>query len=144
MDSDNERKKKRMALRVKSTLSPELEDLIQQVIGAAIEVHRHLGPGFVEKVYERALLHELKLQGIRIESQKAIAVPYKDILITGQQLDLLVEGQLILELKAVDQFSAVHEAQAMSYLKATGLRAALLLNFNVKMLKEGGIKRIVR
>lgn len=144
MDSDDEREKKRMALRVKSTLSPELEDLIQRVIGAAIEVHRYLGPGFVEKVYERALLHELKLQGIRIESQKAIAVPYKDILITGQQLDLLVEAQLILELKAVDQFSAVHEAQAMSYLKATGLRAALLLNFNVKMLKEGGIKRIVR
>jgi GxxExxY protein len=144
MDSDDEREKKRMALRIKSSLSPELEALIQQVIGAAIEVHRHLGPGFVEKVYERALVHELKLQGIRIESQKALAVPYKDILITGQQLDLLVEGQLILELKAVDQFSGVHEAQAMSYLKATGLRAALLLNFNVKMLKEGGIKRIVR
>lgn len=86
MDSDDDREKKRMALRVKSTLPPELEDLIQRVIGAAIEVHRHLGPGFVEKVYERALLHELKLQGIRVENQKAITVPYKDILIAGQQL----------------------------------------------------------
>jgi GxxExxY protein len=133
-----------LQLRVESTLSPELEDLIQRVIGAAIEVHRHLGPGFVEKIYERALLHELRLRGIKVESQKEIVVPYKDILIAGQQLDLLVEKQLVLELKAVDHLSAVHEAQIMSYLKATGLRAGLLFNFNVKMLKEGGIRRIVR
>jgi GxxExxY protein len=144
MEDGDERDKRRMALRVKSDLSVEIESLIQRVIGAAIEVHRHLGPGFVEKIYERALLYELKLLGIRVESQKEVLVPYKDILISGQQLDLLVESQLILELKAVDQLTNIHEAQILSYLKATRLRAGLLINFNVRMLKEGGIRRIVK
>lgn len=141
---EDEKEEKPFLLRVESPLSPELEDLIQRVIGAAIEVHRHLGPGFVEKIYERALLHELRLRGIAVERQKEILVPYKDILITGQQLDLLVEKQLVLELKAVDHLTGVHEAQIVSYLKATGLRVGLLFNFKVKMLKDGGIKRIVR
>ena len=118
--------------------------LTEHIIAAAIEVHRHLGPGFVEKIYERALLHELKLLGIKAESQKTITVPYKDVQITGQQLDLLVEGELILELKAVDQINGFHEAQILSYLKAARLRAGLIINFNVKMLKEGGIRRMVR
>jgi GxxExxY protein len=144
MDDEAERDQRRMALRVRSDLPEALEALIQRVIGAAIEVHRHLGPGFVEKIYERALLHELKLQGIKVESQKEITVPYQDTLISGQQLDLLVEGQLILELKAVDQLTSIHEAQILSYLKAAGLRAGLLINFNVRMLKEGGICRIVK
>lgn len=141
---EDEKEEKPFLLRIESPLPPELEDLIQRVIGAAIEVHRHLGPGFVEKIYERALLHELRLRGIAVERQKEILVPYKDILITGQQLDLLVEKQLVLELKAVDHLTGVHEAQIVSYLKATGLRVGLLFNFKVKMLKDGGIKRIVR
>ena len=114
-------------LRVQSPLTPELDDLVHEIIGAAIEVHKQLGPGYVEKIYERALCHELRVRGIPAESQKEISVPYKDIQISGQQLDLLVAGKLILELKSVDHFLPLHEAQIMSYLKATGLQAGLLI-----------------
>lgn len=121
----------------------EDERIAHEAIGAAIEVHRLLGPGFLEKVYERALLHELGLRGIRVQYQREITVPYKDIQIPGQQLDLLVGDRVILELKAVDQLHAIHEAQLLSYLKATHLRLGLLLNFNVPLMKDG-IKRLVR
>lgn len=131
-------------LRVESPLTSELEDFIHEIIGTAIEVHKQLGPGYVEKIYERALCHELRVRGIPFESQKEISVSYKDIQIGGQQLDLLVAGKLILELKAVDRLLPVHEAQIASYLKATGLQAGLLINFNVQVLKDGGIKRIIR
>lgn len=117
------------------------ERIAHEVIGAAIEVHRLLGPGFLEKIYERALTHELELRGLGVQRQHEILVPYKDILIPGQQLDLLVAGRVIVVLKAVDQFHPIHHAQLLSYLKATGLRLGLLLNFNVKMMKEG-IKRL--
>jgi GxxExxY protein len=113
------------------------------VIGAAIEVHRILGPGFLEKIYERALVHELLLRGISVAAQKDILVPYKDIQIPGQQLDILVCDRIILELKAVSELASIHQAQLVSYLKATGLRLGLLINFNVPVLKDG-IKRVVR
>jgi GxxExxY protein len=131
-------------LRIESPLSPEQEDLIYRVIGAAIEVHRQLGPGFVEKIYKLAMCHELGLQGISFECEKEIQIPYKEIHIGGQRLDLLVENQLILELKAVERLTGVHEAQIHSYMKATGLRIGLLINFNVRLLKEDGIVRIIR
>src|SRR5215475_7192072 len=131
-------------LRIESPLAPEQEDLIYRVIGAAIEVHRQLGPGFVEKVHKLAMCHELRLQGISFECEKEIKIPYKDISITGQKLDLLVEGQLILELKAVERLTGIHEAQIHSYMKATDLRIGLLINFNVRLLKEDGIVRIIR
>jgi len=131
-----------MGLRLKSRLPDELEGLITEVIGAAIEVHRNLGPGFIESVYEYALCHELELRDIPYERQKEILVPYKDITISGQRLDLLVDGRLILELKAVEEISKVHEAQILSYLKSTGTRIGLIINFNVKRLKDG-LRRMV-
>jgi GxxExxY protein len=131
-------------LRIESPLTPEQEELISRIIGAATEVHSHLGPGFMEKIYEKALCRELNLCNIPFECQKAINVSYKDIQITGQQLDLIVAGEVIVELKAVDHLSAIHEAQLMSYLKTTGIKIGLLINFNVKLLKDGGIRRILR
>jgi GxxExxY protein len=114
------------------------------VIGVAIEVHRQLGPGFVENIYKLAMRHDLRLQGIPFECEKEIKVPYKDIQIGGQRLDLLVGGQLILELKAVEKLTGIHEAQIHSYMKTTGLKIGLLINFNVRLLKEDGIVRILR
>ncbi|HEY1381720.1 MAG TPA: GxxExxY protein [Gemmataceae bacterium] len=119
------------------------EEIAHQIIGSAIEVHRLLGPGFLESVYERALAHELRLRGLVVERQKDILVPYKDIQIEGQRLDLLVAGRVIVELKAIDAIAPIHQAQLLSYLKATGLRLGLLINFNVLVLKDG-IKRRVR
>jgi GxxExxY protein len=119
------------------------EVLARQVIGAAIEVHRFLGPGFLESIYQRAMEYELTCSGLMIEREKEILVPYKDIRIPGQRLDLLVAGRVIVELKAVEAIAPIHEAQLLSYLKATGLRLGLLINFRVPLLKEG-IRRIVR
>ena len=119
------------------------EEIAHEVIGTAIEVHRLLGPGFLEKIYERALVHELALRRVSTQPQKEILVPYKDILIPGQQLDILVCERVILELKVVDALAPIHEAQLLSYLNATRLRLGLLINFNVRILKDG-IKRLVR
>jgi GxxExxY protein len=119
------------------------EEIAKAVIGAAIEVHRELGPGFLESIYRKALAYELSLRGLAVEQEKEIAVPYKDIQIPGQRLDLLVGGRLIVELKCVDEFAPIHEAQLLSYLKATRLRLGLLLNFKTQVLKDG-IKRMVR
>lgn len=120
----------------------ETERLGKAVIGAAIEVHRHLGAGFLERVYEDAFCHELELRGVPFERQKEVTVPYKDILISGQRLDLLIGGQVIVELKAVDAIAPIHEAQLLSYLRATELRLGYIINYNVPRLKEG-IKRMV-
>lgn len=120
----------------------EDERIAHEVIGAAIEVHRLLGPGFLERIYERAMVHELGLRGLVVQAQREIVVPYKDILICGQQLDLLVGERVIVELKVVDKLHPIHEAQILSYLKATGLRLGLLLNFNVNRMTEG-LKRFV-
>jgi GxxExxY protein len=119
------------------------EEVGRKIIGAAIEVHRTLGPGFLESIYRKALAYELSLQGIPVEQEKEVLVPYKDIQIAGQRLDLLVGGRVIVELKCVEEFAPIHQAQLISYLKATGLRLGLLVNFKVPVLKDG-IKRIVR
>ena len=131
-----------MKLNLVSNLPEEHEQLINKVIGASIEVHRYLGPGYLESIYERALCHELQLQGISFEKQVEILVPYKDISIPGQRLDLVVDKFLILELKAVEEIAPIHEAQLLSYLKSTGLKVGLIINFKVKQLKSG-IRRIV-
>jgi GxxExxY protein len=129
-------------MRLESNLPDDLETLVRNVIGAAIEVHRHLGPGFLETIYEQALCYELSTRGITFERQKEIVVPYKNISISGQRLDIVVEGQVIVELKTVEQLLPLHEAQLLSYLKSTGIRVGLLINFNVKQLKTG-MKRMV-
>jgi GxxExxY protein len=112
------------------------------VIGAALEVHRTLGPGFLESAYEEALCVELDLRGIGYRRQVPIQLAYKDRPIGSARLDLLVESKLIIELKAVDGLLPIHQAQVISYLRATGLQLGLLINFNVEMLKAG-IKRVI-
>ena len=115
----------------------------KQVIGAAIEVHRNLGPGLLESAYEICLKYELEKLGLRVEQQRALPVIYKDIkLDQGYRIDLLVENRVIIELKVVDTITDVHKAQVASYLKFSGCKLGLLLNFNVTLLKHG-ITRIV-
>jgi GxxExxY protein len=120
----------------------EIDKLAHRVIGAAIEVHRYLGPGFTESVYEAALVHELDLQGLACQRQVPVAVGYKDATIGAGRIDLLAANRLIIELKLVESLLPVHHAQLLSYLKATGIQLGLLINFNVHVLRNG-IKRIV-
>ncbi len=124
-------------------LSDELNALIERVLGAAIEVHRALGPGYLERVYEEALAVEMSLRGIKFERQYPVAVVYKGHPCGDGKLDFLVEGVLILELKTVDALGEIHRAQVISYLKVTNLEIGLLLNFQVPIMKEG-IKRVIR
>jgi GxxExxY protein len=120
------------------------EELTERVIGAAIEVHRAIGPGLLESAYEECLCHEFHLQGISFERQRPLPVEYKGVkLDCGYRLDLMVENKLILEIKCVEHVLPVHEAQLLTYLKMTGLRVGLILNFNVSTLTKGGIVRKV-
>lgn len=118
-----------------------MDELTEKIIGAAIEVHRILGPGLLESIYEQALCHELKLRGLSVQQQCSVDVSYKGIVIKGQKLDVLVENQIIVELKALSSLPEVAVAQRLSYLKATGVKRALLLNFGEKRLVDG-IKRL--
>jgi GxxExxY protein len=120
----------------------EVDELAHRVIGAAIEVHRHLGPGFLEGVYEDALAMEFQMREISHERQKEIAVVYKGTLVGEGRLDFLVGGCLVLELKAVEGLASIHKAQVLSYLKATRLQLGLLINFNVPILRDG-LQRVV-
>jgi GxxExxY protein len=117
------------------------DEVTERVIGAAIEVHRVLGPGLLESIYEEALCTEFSLRNIFYERQKEVEIIYKGNPIKGQRIDLLVERQLVIELKAVANLPEVATAQALSYLKATGLKKALLINFSATRLVDG-IKRI--
>ena len=120
----------------------ELDATARVVIDAALEVHRVLGPGFLESVYEDALAVELELRGITFERQKPISVNYKGRQIGEGRSDFLVEDSLIVELKAAERLLAVHQAQVLSYLKATGCLLGLLINFHESQLRQG-IRRIV-
>jgi GxxExxY protein len=134
-------KEKTINRRDAETLS--FNELTERVIGACIEIHSQLGPGLLESAYEECLCYELSLAGIRFERQKALPVQYKAVnLECGYCLDLVVEQKLIVELKAVEQLLPIHEARTLTYLKLSGLTLALLINFNVPVLKAG-IKRIV-
>ena len=115
--------------------------LPQKIIGAAIEVHRTLGPGLLESIYEEALCHEFDLRGIGYQRQVEIDVIYKDKVIKGQRLDILVEQEVVIEVKSLSKLTEVLMAQILSYLKATDLKRGLLMNFGAKMLRDG-IKRI--
>jgi GxxExxY protein len=119
-------------------------DLISHnIIGCAIEVHRQLGPGLLESAYEECLSFELKNKGLYIERQKPVPVIYKSISLEfGYRIDILVEGSVILELKSIDGFSPVHEAQILTYMKFANIKTGLLINFNVTVLKTG-LKRFV-
>lgn len=123
-------------------LGEEMNQLTGAVIGAAIEVHRVLGPGFLESVYEEALCVELQLRRIPFRQQSVVAVNYKGQLVGEGRLDLLVSNTLIVELKAVENLAPIHSAQLLSYLKMTAHPLGLLINFNVPILREG-IKRII-
>ena len=121
----------------------EFESLSKDVIGAAIEVHKHLGPGLLESAYEECFSFELVQKGYKIERQKPIPVVYKEIkLDCGCRIDILVEDKLVLELKSIDCFNPVHEAQILTYMKFAQKKIGLLINFNVTLLKNG-IKRYV-
>jgi len=119
----------------------ERDALTEKIIGAAIEVHRVLGPGLLESIYEEALVVELQLRGIACKRQVEVDVNYKGHIIKGQRLDLVVEGQVVVEIKSVSKLPEVAMAQVLSYLKATGLKRGLLLNFGQTRLVDG-IKRI--
>lgn len=119
------------------------EEIASEVLNAAFRVHKNLGPGLLESVYERCLCHELRKVGLGCETQLSLPINYDgEIIDGGLRLDLMVEDQVIVELKAVEKLLPIHEAQALTYLKLTGKRLAFLLNFNTERLKEG-IKRIV-
>ncbi len=116
-------------------------DLTYQIIGAAMEVHKTLGPGFLEAVYEEALAYELKKLGISFERQKALAVYYKGIVLGDYRADLVVESSVIVELKAQKILTAIDEAQLINYLKATNLKVGLLFNFGARSLQQ--VRRVV-
>jgi GxxExxY protein len=124
-------------------LKEDYNILTSQIISCAMEVHRHLGPGLMESVYEICLYHEMKLRGLFVERQKILPVIYK-----GQKIDKdfiidqLVENEIVLELKAADGILPVHEAQLLTYLKLSGKKLGLLINFNVEVLKEGIRRKI--
>jgi GxxExxY protein len=118
-----------------------VDSLTEQIISSAIEVHRTLGPGLLESIYEEALCHELFLRSIPFERQKEVDVFYKDKIIKGQRLDLIVSGEVVVEIKSVRKLEDVFTAQVLSYLKSTGLKRALLINFSQKRLVDG-VKRV--
>lgn len=117
------------------------DELTEQIIGAAIEVHRVLGPGLLESIYEQALVVELELRGISCQRQFDVDVVYKGRVLKGQRVDLLVAGQVIVETKSVVKVPDVAVSQVLSYLKATGLKRGLLLNFGCARMTDG-VKRI--
>lgn len=123
-------------------METETNELTEQVIGAAIEVHRALGPGLLESAYQRALAHEFALRNLEFEEQKLLPVSYKDLVIDdAYRLDFLVGGRVVVELKAVDALLDVHEAQLLTYLKLSRCRIGLLLNFRATILTRG-LKRL--
>ena len=129
--------------RANSGVDSRVEDLAHAVIGAAIEVHRELGPGLPEISYRRALSHELSLRGIPHRPEAPVAIIYKGILVGEGYVDILVDEQLVVEIKVVEALHEVHRSQAIAYLQALKLKLALLINFNVEMLRNG-IKRVIR
>ena len=121
----------------------ELNRISEAIIGAAIEVHRALGPGLLESTYEACLAFELAQRGVSVKQQEPLPVVYKDVkLECGYRLDLLVQDAVIVEIKAVDRLAPIHDAQVLSYLKLAGLNLGLLINFNVKVLTNGVRRKV--
>jgi GxxExxY protein len=121
----------------------DINKITGQIVDAAFVVHSTFGPGLLESVYEACLIHELKLRGINVQSQVYVPIDFKGLHIErGLILDILVEGQVIVEVKSVNEFHPVHEQQLLTYMKITGKRVGLLINFNAPLIKDG-IKRMV-
>jgi GxxExxY protein len=119
------------------------EKLTEAIIGAAIEVHRVLGPGLMELAYEECLCHELSMRNIAFQRQVSLPIKYKNIkLDCGYRLDIVCEDKVILELKAIEQLLPIHEAQLITYLKVSNQPIGLLINFNVPVLKDGIVRRV--
>jgi GxxExxY protein len=131
-----------MLTRVHSLLPERVERTVETAIGCAIEVHRRLGPGFLEGVYHDAMAIELEVSGLLARRGVPVVLSYRDRPLRGHRLDLVVEDCVILELKAVERLERIHRAQVISYLRASGLRVGLLINFNTEQLKSG-LRRIV-
>ena len=118
------------------------DELTEKIIGAAIEVHRELGPGLLESIYEEALCYEFELQGVKCKRQVPADIVYKGKVIKGQKLDLLVEDEVVVEIKSLSKLPEVALAQVLSYLKATNLKRGLIINFGEKRLIDG-VKRVI-
>ncbi len=124
-------------------MESDINRITEQVIGAAIDVHRELGPGLLESAYQRALAHELRCRKIPFEEQKLCPVRYKDLVIEdAYRLDFLVSGMVVVELKVVDELMPVHEAQLLTYLRFTSCHVGLLMNFRSSILVKNGLKRL--
>jgi len=120
------------------------KELTGQIIAAAIEVHRELGPGLLESAYQACLAREFSVRGMLFEQEKTLPVEYKGVRVDcGYRLDFLVAGKVVVELKTVDVIAPVHEAQLLTYLRLTGCRVGLLVNFNVPVLKNGIKRRVL-
>ena len=120
------------------------KELTDKIIGAALEVHRKLGPGLLESAYSICLAHELTLRNVPFEKEKPLPVCYKGVLLDcGYRLDFLIAGKVIVELKAVEALAPVHEAQLMTYLRLAGCQVGLLMNFNTEQLRDGLIRRVI-
>jgi GxxExxY protein len=120
------------------------EPLTQEIIGAAIEVHRHLGPGLLESAYEECLCHELKLRGLNFRRQVSLPVVYKGVALDcGYKMDLVVEDRVVIELKCVEAVLGVHQAQLLTYLKLSGRRVGLLFNFHVSVMTRGIVRKVL-
>jgi GxxExxY protein len=129
-------------LHIQSPLSEELELLVTKTIGCCVSVHRELGPGLLESVYARAIRIELNLSKLSFESEYVIPITYRGVLLSHQRIDLVVGGQIVLELKSIERFAPVHRAQVLNYLRAAHLRIGLLVNFNVPVIQDG-LRRII-
>lgn len=132
----------RHRMHVPSPLTPEAERVMTETIGAAIAVHRVLGPGFLESIYRRALCIELHSRNVAYDCERPISVSYRGVAIGGQRVDLIVEGLIVVELKAVARLEDVHRSQLISYLRTLNLRGGLLINFHVPYLRQG-LRRVV-
>jgi GxxExxY protein len=129
---------------MKKTDDDPAPDLTEKIIGAAIEVHKAIGPGLLESVYEQCLCRELDLRGLRFQRQATVPLQYKGIkLASACRLDLFIEDKVVVEIKSIDELDAVHSAQLLTYLRLTGAPVGLLINFNVAKLKDGIRRRVL-
>ncbi len=122
----------------------EHEELTEEIIGAGIEVHRHLGPGLLESAYQKCMVHELELRKLEVQFEVSLPIEYKGIKVEpAYRMDLVVNGLVIVELKVVDKLLPIHESQRLTYLKLSSQKVGLLMNFQVPVLKDGIIRRVL-